>query len=197
MVPEAPLPVGAAVTVTVPVLTSVPVAVIELVWFIVRAALLLDQSEAVLAVKETVPADRLTELPLVHDVHVTVVAVCPTVTGTEPLIVPSVVVAVIVIALVVIEATADILPLLFVLFTATIVSSEELQFTELVKFLVLPSSLFPVAINWAEPLAERFGAVELAHDGQVTVMPVNVGLTKNPLQLIAPASSKSAATAPT
>jgi hypothetical protein len=39
-----------------------------------------------------------------------------------------------------------------------------------------------------------FGEFGLAHAGQVTVIPVNVGLTKNPLQLIAPASKKRAAT---
>ena len=138
ILPAAPLPVGVAVTVAVPVLTRVPVAVVELVWLNVSAALLLDQLQAVLALRDTVPAVKLTVLPLVHEVQVTVVAACPMVTGTEPLTVP--LVAVMVTALVVLATFAVILPLLPALSTATCVSSEELQSTELLKFLLLPSS---------------------------------------------------------
>jgi len=77
------------------------------------------------------------------------------------------------------------------------VSSEELQVTELLKFFVLVSSKFPVATNFAVPPDVRFGALGLpvlpAQPGQVTVIPVSVGLTKKPLQLIALASKKRAA----
>jgi hypothetical protein len=43
------------------------------------------------------------------------------------------------------------------------------------------------------PFPEMLGELGLEQPGQVTVSPVRVGLTKNPLQLIAPANKKRAA----
>jgi hypothetical protein len=76
------------VIVTVPVPpTKVPVPEVELESLIVKIpVLLLLQLETADEVKETVvPAGevaRLKTLPLVHEVQVTVVGVCPTVTDT-------------------------------------------------------------------------------------------------------------------
>jgi hypothetical protein len=148
MLPAAPLPVGVAVTVTLPVEpTSVPVAVVEsLPLMVIIEVLLLVQLAAALEVKVTIPPEVviLTELPE-HVLQVTVVATCPMVTGTCPLSVP--LVAVMVTALEVLATFAVILPLLPVVSTSTCVGSDELQSTEPVKVLELPSSKFPVAIS--------------------------------------------------
>ena len=138
---------GVAVIVTLPVVEpKVPVAVVPLPEMLIIELSLLVQVEDVLALKVTLVVElRLTVLPEHPDVQVTTFVLCPTVTGTEPLIVLSV--AVMVTALLVLATLAVIFPLLLVLSTATCVSSPELQSTELVKVLLLPSSKFPVATN--------------------------------------------------
>ncbi len=140
--PAAPLPVGVAVMVTDPVPpTNVPVAVVELLpEMVMICVLLLLQSEAVVALRETLPPEdeMLTLVPEHPEVQLTVVVVCPIVTETWPLIVP--LVAVIVTPLLVLATLAVTLPLVVVLSTDTWVSSSELQSTELVRLLLLPSS---------------------------------------------------------
>lgn len=95
--------------------------------------------------------------------------VCPTVTVSVPLMVP--LVAVMVTPVVPVFAIPLTNP---VELTVTWVASELVQVAEEVKFFVLPSSLLPVAVNWSVPPTWRLGL-----EG-VTVMLVNVGLTKNP-----------------
>ena len=103
------------------------------------------------------------------EVMVSDCCVCPTVTVSVPLMVPLVAVMV-----------TPVVPVLAIPFTSpveltvTFVASELLHVAELVRFLVLPSSLLPVAVNCSVPPTWRLGV-----EG-VTVMLVRVGLTKKP-----------------
>jgi len=143
MLPTAkPPPVGVAVMVTVPVVPpKVPVAVVPLPEILMMELLLVLHVDEAVALKVTdVVVPALTVLPLHPVVQVTVLVVCPIVTGTEPVMVPSVVSAVIVTGLLVLATTAVILPLSVVLLTVIWAASLEVQLTDPVKVLVLPSS---------------------------------------------------------
>lgn len=144
-----PLPLAAvAVMVTVPVVPPrVPEPVVELVVLMLMMEELLEvQFAAMFEVKvmaDPVPPfpERLIVLPEVHVLHVIVMVVAPTVTDAVPL--KPLLRAVIVTAVVVL-ATPVARP---VLLTETCAGSELLQVDVLVRFLVLPSSLLPVAVN--------------------------------------------------
>lgn len=102
---------------------------------------------------------------------IVIVVLWPTVTVSVPLMVPLVAVMV-----------TPVVPVLAIPFTSPVeltvtwVLSELVQVADEVRFLVLPSSLLPVAVSCSVPPTCKLGLAG------VTVMLVSVGFTKNPLQ---------------
>ena len=144
-----PVPLAAVpVMVTVPVVPPrVPEPVVELVVLILIMEELLEvQFAAIFEVKvmpEPVPPfpERLMVFPEVHVLHVMVSVAAPTVTDAVPL---KPLLRAVIVTGVVVLATPVARP---VLLTETCAGSELDQVDVLVRFLVLPSSLLPVAVN--------------------------------------------------
>jgi hypothetical protein len=168
---------------SVPVIVAEPtpptsVAVLLEGWLMTEVLLEVKDVEPVTSVPFRVAVKLMVVFPpsearLIGDEGLEVIVsdccVCPTVTVSVPLMVP--LVAVMVTPVVPVLAMPLISP---VELTVICVVSELLQVAEEVRFLVLPSSLLPVAVNWSVPPTCKFGLAG------VTVILVNVGLTKNP-----------------